>query len=78
MLAELADTLSFLLSTGNEDPLRIEKEIQIEKISVQVSELLRTQELPGITGTNLKTLAYAVNDRIRDPYLRNQHILSAV
>ena len=78
MLAELADTLSFLLSTGNEDPLRIEKEIQIEKISVQVSELLRTQELPGITGTNLETLAYTVNDRIRDPYLRNQHILSAV
>ena len=78
LLGDLADTFSFLLCSGNEVIIQAEKENMISKISVAVSSLLYEQELTGIPDPDLETQAYEVNNRIKDPNLRNSHILSAV
>lgn len=78
LLGDLADTFSFLLCSGNEDIIQAEKENMISEISLAVSTLLYEQELTGIPDPDLETQAYEVNNRIKDPNLRNSHILSAV
>lgn len=78
LLGDLADTFSFLLCSGNEVIIQAEKENMISEISVAVSSLLYEQELTGIPDSDLETQAYEVNNRIKDPNLRNSHILSAV
>ena len=78
LLGDLADTFSFLLCSGNEDIIQAEKENMICEISLAVSSLLYEQELTGIPDPDLETQAYEVNNRIKDPNLRNSHILSAV
>lgn len=78
LLGDLADTFSFLLCSGNEDIIQAEKEKMISEISLAVSTLLYEQELTGIPDPDLETQAYEVNNRIKDPNLRNSHILSAV
>ena len=78
LLGDLADTFSFLLCSGNEDIIQAEKENMISEISLAVSSLLYEQELTGIPDPDLETQAYEVNNRIKDPNLRNSHILSAV
>ena len=78
LLGDLADTFSFLLCSGNEDIIQTEKENMISEISLAVSSLLYEQELTGIPDPDLETQAYEVNNRIKDPNLRNSHILSAV
>ena len=78
LLGDLADTFSFLLCSGNEDIIQAEKENMISEISIAVSSLLYEQELTGIPDPDLETQAYEVNNRIKDPNLRNSHILSAV
>ena len=57
---------------------RAEKEKLIESISADVAGQLAEREHIGISGTDLESLAYAVNDRIGDPNLRSLHILTAV
>ena len=78
LLGDLADTFSFLLCSGNEDIIQAEKENMISEISLAVSTLLYEQELTGIPDPDLETQAYEVNNRIKDPNLRNSHILSVV
>lgn len=78
LLGDLADTFSFLLCSGNEGIIQAEKENKISEISLAVSSLLYEQELTGIPDPDLETQAYEVNNRIKDPNLRNSHILSAV
>ena len=78
LLGDLADTFSFLLCSGNEDIIQAEKENMISEISLAVSSLLYEQELTGILDPDLETQAYEVNNQIKDPNLRNSHILSAV
>ena len=78
LLGELVDALAYLLCSGNE-PVEVERKTAlIERISVSVTEALVDQRLAGRGDPDLETHAYAVNDRIRDPNLRNQHILTAV
>lgn len=78
LLGDLADTLSFLLCSGNEGLIQAEKETKISKVSLAISSLLAEQKLTGSAEPDLETRAYEVNDRIKDPNLRNSHILSAV
>ena len=78
LLGDLADTFSFLLCSGDEGIIQAEKENKISEISLAVSSLLYEQELTGIPDPDLETQAYEVNNRIKDPNLRNSHILSAV
>ena len=78
MLSDLADSFSFLLCSGNEGLIQAEKETMISRISLAVSSLLCEHELAKIPDPDLETQAYEVNNRIKDPNLRNSHILSAV
>ena len=77
-LHDLAEAFSFLLCSGNGDTERAEKEKLIELISADVAGQLAEREHIGISGADLESLAYAVNDRIGDPNLRSLHILTAV
>ncbi len=78
MLGELAESFSFLLCSGNEGTICEIKEETISRISAEVVKQLHVLELSDLSGPDLEGHAYAVNDRIRDPNLRNAHILTAV
>lgn len=78
MLGELAESFSFLLCSGNEGTICEIKEETISRISAEVVKQLHALELSDLSGPDLEGHAYAVNDRIRDPNLRNAHILTAV
>lgn len=77
-LSELAGPLERLLTTGNDATQAEEKAALIERIAGEIADLLREQQLSGLTGSELERHAYAVNDRIADGMLRNLHILAAV
>lgn len=51
---------------------------QIDLVSSAVTAALRAQGLTQVPGDDLERHAYAVNDRIADPAVRNLHILAAV
>lgn len=73
-LSELASPLERILTT----PCDQEKLRQIEEICAAVAAEVRAQGLAETESGELERLAYAVNDRVRDPELRNLHILAAV
>ncbi len=75
---ELARTLEWLLSTGNEPPLDQDKYYAMEGIAAEFISLLQDQELTKAVCGDLEKHAYSVNDGIRDSSIRNLHILSAV
>ena len=78
LLSGLAPALSFLLSTGNGDSRAEEKSARIGSVCAQVLAEVRAQSLSDAEGGDLERHAYAVNDRIRDPELRNLHVLAAI
>ena len=69
-LSELAELLGSVL--------RAPDTALIESVSAAVLAALRTQALTSAPGEDLERHAYAVNDTIRDPELRNLHILAGV
>lgn len=73
ILAELSVPLEKLLSSAER-----ENADRIEQIAAAICEQLRTQELSGAPGSELERQAYAVNDRIADANVRNQHILYGI
>lgn len=74
LLSELASPLERILTTPcNEEKLRT-----IEAVCAAVTAEVRRQGLAETESGDLEKLAYAVNDRVRDPQLRNAHILAAV
>lgn len=78
LLSGLAEPLERLLTTDNGAVLAREKEELIDEICAAVASVLRTEDLVETESEDLEKLAYAVNARVRDPELRNLHILSAV
>ena len=76
--AELAAPLETLISTGNGPDDAREKNALIETVAGTVIAELQRQELTDADGRDLERHAYAVNGRIRDAALRNEHILAAV
>ncbi len=78
LLSGLAEPLERLLTTDNGAVLAREKEELIDEICAAVASVLRTEDLVEAESEDLEKLAYAVNARVRDPELRNLHILSAV
>jgi len=74
----LADGLEFLISSSNGERDRARKVAVIEETADAVASLLREEGLSSLPGSELERHAYAVNDRIREPSLRNLHILTAV
>lgn len=76
-LSALAAPLEVILSGGSTSPAEGKKR-EIEQVASAVATALRAQELTHVPGDDLERHAYAVNDRIADPAIRNLHILAAV
>ncbi len=77
-LSELASPLEILLTTGNTDELAQRKQGIMDEISLAVIEELKAQNLTEAKNNDLGVHAYSVNERVKDPSLRNANILSAV
>ena len=77
-LSELAAPLEILLTTGNAPELAERKQSIIDEICLAVIEELKAQNLTESKNSDLGSHAYSVNERVKDPSLRNAHILSAV
>ena len=69
-LSELAAPLGALLAQPDVPT--------IESVCAALAEALRAQELTNAADAELERHAYAVNDTIADPELRNLHILAGV
>ena len=78
VLADLAEPLETLLTTGNDASIAEEKLALIEQVSAAVIAELKAQELTLATCGDLGNHAYSVNDSIGDGDLRNLHVLAAV
>ena len=76
--ASQAKKLEQILSIGNGPEESREKTALMEELCSLVSEHLAAQGLSRVPGTELEDHAYAVNDRVEDPNLRNLHILAGV
>lgn len=74
----LASDLEYLLSSGNGETAVKKKCEIIESICTQISQKMKEQGLVDAVGADTEWLAYAVNDMIKDSYIRNLHILCAV
>ena len=77
-LSALSEPLEKLLTTGNDPETAREKERLIEEICAALAAELRAQGLAENGSGELEKLAYAVNAGVKDPELRNRHILAAV
>ena len=76
--SDLAEPLSWLLTTDNSPELCPAKAARIEEIAVVISDHLADQSLSNIPDSELEAHAYAVNDHVKDAVLRNMHVLAAV
>ena len=78
VLADLAEPLETLLTTGNDETQSKQKLALIEQVSAAIIAELKAQELTLATCGDLGNHAYSVNDSIGDADLRNLHVLAAV
>lgn len=77
-LGNLAEDLEYLISSGNTPPEAKKKSALIEKICAAVSGALRSQGLTELQGSEMEPIAYALNDTVTDPNIRNLHVLYGV
>lgn len=77
-LSDQATSLEWLLCTDNCGENAAKKTACIEEITAAVVGALHERALTHFGGTELEGHAYAVNDTIEDPNLRNLHILYGV
>ena len=73
-----AESLEWLLTTGNEKDTAEEKYFRMEGIAAEVISLLQEQELTRADCGDLEKHAYSVNDGIRDSQTRNLSIFWCV
>ena len=78
LLADEAPRLEWLISTGNDGTLAAEKQETVERLAQSILCEARVQGLTDGTDSTLEAHAYAVNQRIGDPELRNMHLLCGV
>lgn len=78
LLAELHDSLEYLLTSGNSQTEAEKKSQTVEQVCGQIAEVLREQALSQYPGNEAEGHAYAVNGGIADAQIRNLHILYAV
>ena len=74
--APLIEDLESLLSTGNTVGEAIEKRSRIRRINAALGEAIRAEGLSDYDGLHLDAFAYCVNGKIKDPSLRNMHIMA--
>ena len=75
-LSGLYDSLEYLISSPNTEPQK--KQEVIESVCKKVAEELARQELTKLSTAELEPQAYAVNDKITDPEIRNLNVLYGV
>ena len=78
LLSDLTASLEYLLTNGNSPEAAVEKSTVIEEIADRIAYQLRAQKLTSLCSKELERLAYDVNSHIKDPDVRNMHILTAV
>ncbi len=78
VLGKLAADLEYLISSGNEEKEAIKKQEMIEKICSKIAVELRKSGLTHLESSEMERLAYAINDTIPDPNVRNLNILYGV
>lgn len=77
-LGVLAQKLERLISTGNTAPEARQKTQTMEQLCAAIAGETRAQGLTDLPGAEMEQQAYAVNDTIADPTIRNLHILHGV
>lgn len=77
-LSELAAELEYLISSGNTADEAKKKMDMIERVCAAVANELQAQGLTELQNTEMEQQAYALNDTIIDPNIRNLHILQGV
>ena len=70
--------LEHLISSSNTPEESQQKSKKIEEICTAVSEELKKQGFFDFQSTEMEEIAYAVNDAVGDPNIRNLHILYGV
>lgn len=78
LLSELAESLEYLISNGNNDSEAANKTEIIGKICSEIIGELKNQGLSDFSGDSAEGHAYSVNNTITDSEIRNLHILYAV
>ena len=73
-----AETLEYLLTTGNDEDMAESKYDMIESTAADVIDELQSQSLTKAVCGDLEKHAYSVNDGIEDGDVRNLNILYAV
>ena len=73
--APLIEDLESLLSTGNGAGEAVEKRSRIRRINAALGEAIRSEGLSDYDGLRLDSFAYCVNGKVKDPSLRNLHIM---
>ncbi len=77
-LSDLGDVLAFLIETGNGDAESAAKRGVIEDVSSMIKKELLAQRLISSGGAELELASYEINDRIKDPDLRNENIFAGM
>lgn len=77
-LSELSSELEWLISSPNGTSEATRKKDSIERIAQAISDELRASGLSDFPRAELEGHAYAVNDSISDPTIRNLHVLYGV
>ena len=77
-LSDLADALEYLITTDNDKKTAPVKSEVIGDVARAVADELRQESLTSTAGNDLERHAYACNDKIGDPDIRNLNILYAV
>ena len=77
-VSPLAEKLEFLISSPNDKKTAKEKTACIAEVATAVCGLLFTEGLSAREDDNLEAHAYAVNDAVASPEIRNLHILYGV
>ncbi len=75
LLSDVELPLSFLIENGNEKDMIDYKIGIIEDVSRMIVSEVKAQKKTGATCNNLDTHAYSVLDHVKDPTLRNLHIM---
>ena len=74
--ASLKEDFESLLTTGNAPVEAIEKRSRFRRINAALGEEIRRQGLSDYEGLHLDSFAHCVNGKIKDPSLRNEHLMA--
>ncbi|MBR7142230.1 MAG: DUF4037 domain-containing protein [Clostridia bacterium] len=77
VLGELSADLEYLISSGNGEEYERKAEI-IERVCAAIAAELSAEGVADVKNCDMEHLAYTVNDKITDGYVRNLHILHGV